>query len=138
MELSPVYDVEVARVRFAVPCSARRTNGEACKNYAMAGATVCHAHGGRAPQVRAAAEYRLMMAKVSVYLAKLEAEKEAERAALSPWAPELQHLALVKHFDPSAVAERYRQIARVMTSVARTLRAKAKELDEAAAAKPSR
>ena len=114
----------------AIPCSARRTNGEACKNYAMAGATVCHAHGGRAPQVRAAAENRVMIGRISVLLARLEAEKEAERAALAPWAPELQRLALARHFDPLAAAKRYRQIATVMTSVARGLRAKAKELEE--------
>jgi len=39
-------------------CLGHRRNGEPCGNYAMYGATVCHAHGGLAPQVRARAEVR--------------------------------------------------------------------------------
>lgn len=39
-------------------CRARRTNGEPCTNWPMKGAKVCHAHGGRAPQVKAAAKRR--------------------------------------------------------------------------------
>ncbi|MCD4527452.1 hypothetical protein [Nocardioides sp. cx-173] len=44
----------------ARPCSARRTNGEPCKNSAIRGGTVCARHGGSAPQVRAAANRRLV------------------------------------------------------------------------------
>lgn len=40
-------------------CSARTSAGEPCRRYAMAGATVCPTHGGRAPQVRKAAHQRL-------------------------------------------------------------------------------
>lgn len=44
----------------AVRCSARSSqSGEACRAYAVVGATVCVAHGGRAPQVRAAARRRV-------------------------------------------------------------------------------
>jgi len=45
----------VARVRQARRCSARRTNGEPCRAYAIVGGTVCRVHGGSAPQVRHAA-----------------------------------------------------------------------------------
>lgn len=41
-------------------CTARRTNGEPCKCRPIAGATVCRAHGGAAPQVREAARRRLL------------------------------------------------------------------------------
>jgi hypothetical protein len=41
-------------------CKARsKSTGEPCANWAMRGAFVCHAHGGKAPQTRAAAERRL-------------------------------------------------------------------------------
>lgn len=36
-------------------CSARKTNGDPCGHWAIRGGTVCAHHGGRAPQVRAAA-----------------------------------------------------------------------------------
>ncbi|UMG92839.1 hypothetical protein [Nocardioides sp. TF02-7] len=41
-------------------CSARRTNGEPCRNSAIRGGTVCARHGGSAPQVRAKANQRLV------------------------------------------------------------------------------
>lgn len=43
-------------------CTARRKNGEPCRNWAMLGTTVCRMHGGAAPQVRRAAQVRLAMA----------------------------------------------------------------------------
>lgn len=42
-------------------CTARRRNGTQCLNYAIKGATVCRMHGGSAPQVRRAAQVRLLM-----------------------------------------------------------------------------
>lgn len=52
-------------------CSAKsKQSGEQCKRWASPGATVCATHGGKAPQVRAAAERRLAAA-------------EAERAAVT-------------------------------------------------------
>lgn len=44
-------------------CTARRKNGQACKNYAILGGNVCRMHGGAAPQVRAAAKVRIAMAQ---------------------------------------------------------------------------
>ena len=56
-------------------CTARRTDGQPCKASAIKGATVCRVHGGSAPQVRAAAQRRLL-------------------EAADPAAAELVHLAL--------------------------------------------
>lgn len=41
-------------------CTARRTNGEPCKRWAIVGGTVCATHGGRAPQVKEAARKRML------------------------------------------------------------------------------
>lgn len=44
----------------AVYCSARKTNGDPCRRRPINGGTVCPTHGGRAPQVRAAAQRRIL------------------------------------------------------------------------------
>ena len=41
MELSLTEVGEMARVRPAVPCSAKRTNGQPCRAYAIVGGRVC-------------------------------------------------------------------------------------------------
>lgn len=43
-------------------CTARRKNGKPCTNWAIRGASVCRMHGGGAPQVKRAAQVRLLMA----------------------------------------------------------------------------
>jgi hypothetical protein len=80
----------------AARCSARRTTGDPCGNYPSAGARVCRYHGGNAPQVRAAAERRLVEAKLErgrvVARRKtdqLVSEERERRVALQPWAEEL-------------------------------------------------
>lgn len=40
-------------------CSARKSNGQPCKRWAIVGGNVCPTHGGRAPQVMEAARRRL-------------------------------------------------------------------------------
>lgn len=40
-------------------CRAHKRDGSACGRWAIAGGTVCPSHGGRAPQVRSAAQLRL-------------------------------------------------------------------------------
>ena len=40
-------------------CTAHRTNGQPCNNWAIKGGNVCRIHGGGAPQVKARAQERL-------------------------------------------------------------------------------
>lgn len=49
----------VPRQLWNVPCHAHRSNGEPCTAWSVRGAFVCAVHGGRAPQVRTRAEFRL-------------------------------------------------------------------------------
>jgi hypothetical protein len=57
------------RIRWAQRCTAHRSNGQPCSAFAVTGGLVCVAHGGRAPQVRAAAarrwEFELMMRRMA-------------------------------------------------------------------------
>jgi hypothetical protein len=46
--------------RHRVRCSRTKRDGEQCKNYAMAGTTVCRKHGGTAPQTQKRARERLI------------------------------------------------------------------------------
>lgn len=72
----------MARTRQALRCRARRTNGQACAAYAINGGRVCSAHGGRAPQVKAAAQRRLLEDYV---MRALNAEHARWRAAMVRW-----------------------------------------------------
>ena len=54
----------MARIRQARRCSARRTDGEHCRAYAITGGYVCRAHGGAAPRVRRAALVRSVEAQL--------------------------------------------------------------------------
>jgi hypothetical protein len=56
------------RLRLRVRCTAHRSDGEPCRAWAIRGGRVCAAHGGRAPQVRAAARRRLESAALTAYL----------------------------------------------------------------------
>jgi hypothetical protein len=47
-------------VRWAVRCRGHRGDGSPCKRWAIRGGYVCPSHGGRARQVRRAAERRLL------------------------------------------------------------------------------
>ena len=55
----------MARKRQARKCSAHCSDGRECPNYAVNGGTVCTIHGGRAPQVRKAAEKRVAEGQVA-------------------------------------------------------------------------
>jgi len=65
-----------------------KRSGERCGRAAIVGGTVCSVHGGKAPQVRQAAEVRA--AKLAVHA---EAERMVARAG-SPW------LAIDAQVDP--------------------------------------
>jgi len=64
------------------PCSAKRTNGMRCGRPAIRGGSVCHQHGGAAPQVKAKAKER-----IREYVAQMvdpgRALQEAARLAYS-------------------------------------------------------
>lgn len=51
-----------ARKHSGALCTATKRNGMQCTNFAINGATVCRMHGGAAPQVRRAAQVRILMA----------------------------------------------------------------------------
>lgn len=60
--------------RQALKCKGRKTNGDPCNNYAITGGLVCHAHGGRAKQVKAKAAQRVAEGKVRAQLARMDVE----------------------------------------------------------------
>lgn len=62
-----------------------KSTGERCRNPAIPGGTVCRIHGGKAPQVQAAAERRLVRAELEGgEFASLLAELEVEVAGRDP------------------------------------------------------
>jgi hypothetical protein len=69
-------------VRLALPCLAKRTNGEPCRAYAITGGTVCRAHGGAAPQVRAAAHRRIILSQITAGLLAGQAKAARRRDPL--------------------------------------------------------
>ena len=121
--------MKVARKRPAVPCSARRTNGGVCKNYAMLGGTVCHAHGGMAPQTRRAAARRVEYAKVWELMERASARLQARRVAIEPWADDIYLARCVDAIYPPEQVKSLRRIARELTFVARVLRDEARMLE---------
>jgi hypothetical protein len=95
----------------------------------MIGTTVCRTHGGGAPQVRRAAERRTQTSTILAFLARHQAEREAELAAMAPWSAELRQLMIMRHIAPAESATKLRAIARQMTRIARGLREEAAALD---------
>lgn len=58
--------------RQARKCKGHKTNGDPCNNYAINGGMVCHAHGGRAKQVKAKAAERAAEDKIRAQLARMD------------------------------------------------------------------
>lgn len=124
----------LSRRRPAIPCAAHSVRtGQPCRNFAMLGATVCHAHGGRTGQARAAAQQRLERAKVGRDLARHRAQQRAEQDALAPWASELEALRFESLGNDLIAAKRARELARELARAVKVLReyAKAVEAEEA-------
>ena len=73
-----------ARKHSGSVCTAKRRDGTQCTNFAINGAKVCRMHGGSAPQVRAAAQVRILMASDTAVakLVKLLSSKD-ERVVLA-------------------------------------------------------
>lgn len=111
-------------------CRARRTDGEPCAAQAMRGGSVCRAHGGRAPQVRAAAARRLVDAELQQAVDCMRAkqqqaanEERARRAALEPWMDKLGPRPIWDLHNPKtlrAIAAEMRATAAELTSLAAT------------------
>ena len=78
----------MGRIRQAVKCSGRRTDGKPCKAWAINGGTVCAAHGGRAPQVKARAARNVAEQKAQALL-----EGISDFEPITDPIAKLQHLA---------------------------------------------
>lgn len=61
-------------------CTAHRSNGEPCNNWAIKGAEVCRNHGGSAPRVKAAAARRTAEAKAAEKMRLFAAPVEIDPA----------------------------------------------------------
>lgn len=87
--------------------------------------TVCHAHGGRAPQVRYRAERREAEALLLKFSVGLQQDLLARRAAVEPWRDELGPPSLWRYMPP----DQLRRIATEMARVAKALRDEAAGLE---------
>ncbi len=67
-------------VRGPMKCKAKRTDGEPCKAWPIKGAEVCRVHGGRAPQVKAAAKRRVALGEAQEELNRLGVPIEVDTA----------------------------------------------------------
>ncbi len=63
-----------------VKCKANRSDGQPCAAWPIKGAEVCRVHGGRAPQVRAAARRRLAFGEAEAELGRLGVPIEVDPA----------------------------------------------------------
>lgn len=62
-----------------------KRSGKRCTHYPMHGSTVCAQHGGKAPQVMAAAERRMVEAEAAVLVRRLLADPSAEPVYDPAW-----------------------------------------------------
>lgn len=64
--------------REPVKCKAKRSDGSPCQAWPIKGANVCRVHGGRAPQVKAAAKRRLALGEAVQELDRLGVPVEVD------------------------------------------------------------
>jgi hypothetical protein len=70
--------------RQAIKCIGKRKDGSSCGAYAISGTTVCWAHGGKLPRVKAKAASNVTEARARAVMARLDVEPVADvNAALS-------------------------------------------------------
>jgi hypothetical protein len=77
-------------------CTAKRSNGVACKGQAITGARVCRVHGGSAPQVIAAARRRLLLLIDPALGVLAQAVRVRSRANAKKWDPSAQEIAAAR------------------------------------------
>jgi hypothetical protein len=101
----------MSSIRPAIPCKARTRTGEPCRNYAIVGGRVCFSHGGRAPQVRRAAQRRIAEAKAWKVLARQQKDWDTWRSgSMAALGQELHYINMT---EPD-VAEVLRRQARLL------------------------
>lgn len=104
------------RADFAHTCSARTRSGKKCRNAPVDGATVCRMHGGAAPQVKRAAQLRLLelinpaIATLAREMATAPFSADRQRAANSI----LDRAGVVKQAGPDGDLARTLLIERLM------------------------
>jgi hypothetical protein len=82
LDLMPEQAAWIRDLVPAVRCRAHSARtGRPCRKYAIKGGRVCTVHGGRAPQVKRAAERRLAAAATEVLMAR-------QTVRLGLWSPE--------------------------------------------------
>ena len=77
-------------------CSAKRTNGTACKARAIDGSRVCRVHGGSAPQVIAAARRRLLLLIDPAIGVLAQSVRPRTKAQSKYWEPSAQEISAAK------------------------------------------
>ena len=95
MEPPQVPSGDMAKIRQARKCRARRKDGQPCRNYAIVGGHVCIKHGGAAGQVKRKARERQLEADIYRTLAAWSrspvGRDASDRAALASDRLVLQH-----------------------------------------------
>ena len=80
--MPPPTVADMAKIRQALRCGARRTDGGSCQRYALIGQRVCWVHGGASPQALREAEVRRLRARLEKALARWQ------QRVLVPWQAE--------------------------------------------------
>lgn len=122
-------------------CAATNRRGEPCRKPPIPGGRVCAAHGGNAPQVRAAAERRIALQKAEEHVAaSIDATKKLDLAGVyeemlrtaslvvqwrDRWQERVDELQQIRYVAPGAGTEQVRAevqlLERAMDRATRTL-----------------
>lgn len=122
-------------------CAATNRRGEPCQKPPIPGGRVCSAHGGKAPQVRAAAERRIALQQAEAHVAaSIDATKRLDLAGVyeemlrtaalavqwrDRWQERVDELQQIRYVAPGAGTEQVRAevqlLERAMDRTTRTL-----------------